>query len=238
MNNEKMFYPTNSFSKKKDVLTVKMKNNDDKIENVQNNFNIDLTLLRMEKLLTDNNFGFNYFVLRSIHKYIFKDIYNFAGDYRIHNIVKKEDVLKGNSIKYVNFRDIESSLDYEINKEKNFDYSNLNQNEIVKHIANFSANIWQIHPFENGNTKAFYVFIIKYLEKQGFSIDSSLFKEYFLYFRNSLIIANYCNIPKNIYPNNTYLIMFFENLLYGKNNLLDNNNFHINFLEHGGIVND
>jgi len=50
-----------------------------------------------------------------------------------------------------------------------------------------------------------------------------MFKEYNLYFRNTLVRSNYANIPKGIYPTFSYLIMFFENLLQNKNNKLDNN---------------
>ena len=61
-------------------------------------------------------------------------IYDFAGNYRNYNITKKEDILNGDTIKYVNYQDIESYFDYDFKGEKNFDYSKLNNNELIKHI--------------------------------------------------------------------------------------------------------
>lgn len=34
----------------------------------------------------------------------------------------------------------------------------------VKHLAKFASDIWQIHPFCEGNTRATAVFIIKYMK--------------------------------------------------------------------------
>ena len=66
------------------------------------------------------------------------------------------------------------------------------------------------------------VFIEKYLNNMGFSINNDMFKENSLYFKNALVRSNYGNIPKGIYPTFDYLIMFFENLLQNKNNELKN----------------
>ena len=98
----------------------------------------------------------------------------------------------------------------------------LNKDELIEHIAKFTSSIWQVHPFGEGNTRTTAVFIEKYLNNMGFDINNDMFKEYSLYFRNALVRSNYGNIPKGIYPTFDYLIMFFENLLQGKKNELDN----------------
>ena len=61
----------------------------------------------------------------------------------------------------------------------------------------------------------------------GFSVKNNMFKEKSLYFRNALVRSNYGNIPKGIYPTFDYLIMFFENLLQGENNKLENKDLYI-----------
>ena len=61
----------------------------------------------------------------------------------------------------------------------------------------------------------------------GFNINNDMLKEYSLYFRNALVRSNYGNIPKGIYPTFDYLVMFFENLLQGKNNKLKNKELYI-----------
>lgn len=116
----------------------------------------------------------------------------------------------------------QNSNNIKIQEEKDFDYSKLNTDELIKHISKFTSSIWQVHPFGEGNTRTTAVFIEKYLNNMGFSINNDMFKENSLYFKNALVRSNYGNIPKGIYPTFDYLIMFFENLLQNKNNELKN----------------
>ena len=179
--------------------------------NVERERECDLVSLRIAQLLEDKSFGFSPITLKNIHKYLFKDLYEFAGNYRNYNITKKE----------------ESYFDYDFKEEKEFDYSKLNNDELIKHIAKFTSSIWQVHPFGEGNTRATAVFIEKYLINMGFNVNNDMFKEHSLYFRNALVRSNYGNIPKGIYPTFDYLVMFFENLLQGKNNKLISKDLYI-----------
>ena len=195
--------------------------------NIQKEKECDLVSLRIAQLLEDKSFGFSPITLKNIHRYLFKDIYDFAGNYRDYNISKKEPILNGETVKYVNYQDIESYFEYDFKEEKDFDYSKLNNDELIKHIAKFTSSIWQVHPFGEGNTRTTAVFIEKYLNNMGFNVNNDMFKEYSLYFRNALVRSNYGNIPKGIYPIFDYLIMFFENLLQNKNNELKNRELHV-----------
>ncbi len=62
-------------------------------------------------------------------------------------------VLNGDTVLYGNADLISRTLEYDFNTEKNFDYSELSKEEIVKHLTRFIANIWQVHPFGEGNTR-------------------------------------------------------------------------------------
>ena len=194
---------------------------------IQREKECDLVSLRIAQLLEDKSFGFSPITLKNIHKYLFKDIYDFAGNYRTYNITKKEDILNGDTVKYVNYQEIESYFDYDFKEEKSFDYSKLNNDELINHIAKFTSSIWQVHPFGEGNTRTTAVFIEKYLNSMGFNVNNEMFKNNSVYFRNALIRSNYGNIPKGIYPTFNYLRMFFENLLQGKNNELVNKDLYI-----------
>ena len=125
------------------------------------------------------------------------------------------------------YYETQNSNDINIQREKEFDYSKLNKDELIKHIAKFTSSIWQVHPFGEGNTRTTAVFIEKYLNNMGFNINNDMFKEHSLYFRNALVRSNYGNIPRGIYPTFDYLIMFFENLLQGKNNELKNRDLYV-----------
>ena len=110
---------------------------------------------------------------------------------------------------------------------KEFDYSKISKDELIPHIAKFTSSIWQIHPFGEGNTRTTAVFIEKYLTNLGFNISNDMFKEYSLYFKNSLVRSNYSNIPQNVYPTFDYLILFFENLLLDVKHELNNDMLYI-----------
>ncbi len=187
----------------------------------------DIVSTRIAQILEDDSFGFSPITLRNIHRYLFKDIYDFAGNYRECNITKKEKILNGETVKYVNYQDIESYFDYDFKEEKKFDFSKLNEEELIMHIAKFTSSIWQVHPFREGNTRTTAVFIQKYLNNMGFDVHNDIFKDNSVFFRNALVRSNYGNFPKGIYPTFDYLVMFFENLLQGKKNELNNDELYV-----------
>lgn len=210
-----------------DLLKSYYKNQDINNIEIQKEKECDLVSLRIAQLLDDKSFGFSPVTLKNIHKYLFKDIYDFAGQYRTYNITKKEPILNGETVIYVDYNNIEEYFAYDFKEEKEFDYSKLNNEELIKHIAKFTSSIWQVHSFVEGNTRTTAVFIEKYLNNMGFNVNNDLFKEHSLFFRNSLVRSNYGNIPKGIYPTFDFLIMFFENLLQGKNNKIENQELYI-----------
>ena len=110
---------------------------------------------------------------------------------------------------------------------KEIDYIGMSQEQLIDRISEFTSRIWQIHPFQEGNTRTTAVFIQKYLLSMGFKVNNDLFKDNVLYFRNSLVRANYINYAKGIKSDKKYLHMFFENLLLDRNNNLDNNELKI-----------
>ena len=48
---------------------------------------------------------------------------------------------------------------------------------IAKHLAKFASDIWQIHPFCEGNTRATAVFMIKYMKTLGFEVNIDAFEK-------------------------------------------------------------
>lgn len=113
-------------------------------------------------------------------------------------------------------------------QEKNFSYKGLSWDEIAEHIAKFVSNLWQIHPFGEGNTRTTAVFTIKYLRSIGFDVNNDLFAKHSWYFRNALVRANYRNVRKNIEPDMSFLILFFRNLMMDEHNDLKNRYMIVN----------
>lgn len=114
------------------------------------------------------------------------------------------------------------TIEYDLDQEKKFNYQGLSLDAIVGHITTFVRDLWQIHPFGEGNTRTTEVFVIKYLRSNGLKVEKDLFAENSRYFRSSLVRANYRNVAKGIEPYSTFLIRFFRNLLMGERNELRN----------------
>lgn len=137
-------------------------------------------------------------------------------------MTKKEPILNGDTVNYQSYNMILASLKYDLEEEKEQDYLNFNDEQLINRICEFTSRIWQIHPFQEGNTRTTALFIQKYLLSMGFKVNNELFKDNSKYFRNALVRANYTNYQKGVKADKKYLINFFENLLLGKNNKLDN----------------
>ena len=187
----------------------------------------DKISIRIARLIGEDSFTFTVGQLLTIHKKLFDGVLKHPGQLRTYNFSKKEWVLDGASVIYGAFRDLEMTLQYEFKTEKQFDYSRLSIDEAIVHLAVFIANLWQIHAFEEGNTRTIAVFAIKYLRSLGFDVTNDTFAKNAWYFRNALVRANYTNIQKGVYEDRSYLIKFLRNLLLNENNRLENKELHI-----------
>ncbi|WP_337766298.1 Fic family protein [Phascolarctobacterium succinatutens] len=189
----------------------------------------DIVAGRITALLAEKAFSFTPAAWMSIHRYLFKDVFMHAGKIRTYNIYKNEWVLNGKSVFYASYDSIPMTMEYDFKTEAAFSYKNLSRDAINRHLAQFTCDIWQIHPFGEGNTRSTAVFLIKYLSSLGYSINQECFAKKSWYFRNALVRANYNDLPNDIHATTLYLESFFENLLFGGNNELKNRYLHINW---------
>lgn len=180
----------------------------------------DFVSARIVELLSIDNFELSVEYLKYVHKYLFQDVYEFAGEFRKIDFSKHEKILNNDSVAYGDSRTLKESLKYDISLELEKNYTDMNIVEVIENITKFSSRIWQVHPFREGNTRTTAVFIEKYLVSLGYNVDNSLFKEKSVYFRNALVRSNYFNNYLNIEEDSSYLVKFYENLLLGKNNNL------------------
>ena len=185
-----------------------------------NELECDFVSMRIVELLNQDNFELSVDYLKYIHEYLFQDVYEFAGEFRKVDFSKHEKILNNDSVAYGDCKTLTESLEYDISLEKEKDYKDMSIVEMIKNITDFTSNIWQVHPFREGNTRTTAVFIEKYLINLGYNVDNSLFKDKSVYFRNALVRSNYFNNYLNIKEDKNYLIKFYENLLLGKNNNL------------------
>ena len=187
----------------------------------------DKVSANITKILASKTFAFNTNGYVSLHRRIFEGVFKHAGEIRQYDISKKEWVLEGDSVNYLNWEDLRRALDWDIEQEKNFSYKGLTDDEKIEHIAKFISGIWQIHAFREGNTRTTAIFTIQYLRSLGYEVNNEMFAKHSWYFRNALVRANYRNIQKGIDYSPIYLVRFFRNLLLKDGWVLKNRYLHI-----------
>lgn len=187
----------------------------------------DKVALRIAKIISEDAFTFTIGQFRAIHQTLFHDLLPHPGQFRKYNFSKQEWVLDGDSVTYGDYRDLEMTIQYDFALEKKFNYQGLSLDQIIEHLAIFVANLWQIHVFEEGNTRATAVFFIKYLRSLGFKVINDTFANHAWYFRNALVRANYQNLSQGITSDHSYLVKFLRNLLLDEQHELHNRELHI-----------
>lgn len=189
----------------------------------------DIVSSNIADILATKTIDFTTYGFKSLHRKIFNGVFKHAGEFRTYDISKHEWVLRGASVLYLGYTELQRAMDYDIAQERAFSYIRLTTDEIVAHITRFIAGIWQIHPFGEGNTRTTAVFAIQYLRSLGFNVDDEMFALHSWYFRNALVRANYKSTTVDY--EFKFLECFFRNLLLGEQHELKNRYMLINVEE-------
>ena len=187
----------------------------------------DKVSANITKILSSKTFDFSTNGLVSLHRRIFEGVFKHAGKIREYDITKKEWVLEGDTVNYLNWEDLRRAIDYDLEQERQFSYKGISQDAMITHISRFVSGLWQIHAFGEGNTRTTAVFTILYLRHIGFKVSNDMFALHSWYFRNAMVRANYKNAVKGIDYTPVYLERFFRNLLLGEQWDLRNRYLHI-----------
>ena len=109
------------------------------------------------------NFDKAHFI--SIHKYLFEDLYSFAGKFRTENIAK-------NSFSFAEWEYIESELDRVSLKLKDENLlEGLNKEDLAKRLSFYMSELNVLHPFREGNGRVIREFIRELALRNGYIID-------------------------------------------------------------------
>ena len=104
---------------------------------------VALKLMALNKKGITGNFDINHFV--NIHKFLFEDIYNFAGLFRTENIAK-------DYFQFAEWEYIEDELNRLLQELKNENYlANLNKKDFAIRLSYYWAELNVLHPFREGN---------------------------------------------------------------------------------------
>ena len=127
--------------------------------------------------------------LINIHKYLFGDIYEWAGTFRKENLYKSERVLSGGSAEYADYHEIRTGLEKVLQEYANVDW--LKSSKKGEMVSDFLLALWSIHPFREGNTRTCITFLWHYLRGKGVNFQVALLRNNPMYVRDSLVMANY-----------------------------------------------
>ncbi len=143
-------------------------------------------LLELNRLKQNKYFELSSEYVQNLHYILFNRIYKWAGQYRKENIMRRESILDGKSIRYNNYLNIGQDID-DLLRETRMVIPKLNDDERLKLITEVVMNLWLIHPFRNGNTRFVIAFIQQYLVSNNQNFDIRLLFNNSRYFRSLLV---------------------------------------------------
>src|SRR5574344_702141 len=145
------------------VLVNKLNIKDSKVlENYETSV-VAIKLMALNKKGITGNFDEKHFT--SIHKFLFEDIYPFAGSFRTENIAKEY-------FQFAQWEYIESELNRLLSKLKKENFlANLNKEDFAKEIAYYWSELNVLHPFREGNGRTTREFLRQLSLKNGYVLN-------------------------------------------------------------------
>ena len=147
-----------------------------------------MRLKELQKNPLSGSYDFKH--LCALHKYIFQDIYEWAGKPREIDIFKHETVLAGISVDYTKYRNIKKETVAVIRGMKDESWKNLTLELQTEKFSKHLAALWKVHPFREGNTRTVTYFCCQYVCENGVMMDGEVFAKHSDYLRNALVAAN------------------------------------------------
>lgn len=104
--------------------------------------------------------------LQKIHKYLFQDIYTWAGK------IRDVDIAKGDTLfcKAINIDNFSKEIFSKLQKE-NFFKGITKKEELVEKLASLFLDINALHPFREGNGRTQREFVRELAEERGYNLD-------------------------------------------------------------------
>lgn len=148
----------------------------------------DFTAVRIKELSerpVKGSFDFKH--LCAVNKYLFQDLYDWAGTVRTIDMEKDEQTLGGLSVEYSKPEHAERDAKIILDRMNNRDWSHMSLDEKAIAFSKDMADLWKVHCFREGNTRTVNIFCCDFAEKHGVPVDRELFASNSRYMRNSLV---------------------------------------------------
>lgn len=125
-------------------------------------------LINVDKEFAPN---FDAALLQNIHKHIFKDIFDWAGEFRTVPIYKEEIVIPGLSLEYCSPDRIAQSVEKCMQEFNQTDWSTLDLDKKSSQFTELLAKLWKVHPFRDGNTRTTMAFAYLFAKEHNFPLN-------------------------------------------------------------------
>lgn len=145
-------------------------------------------LLTVDRDVDCSKFDLDY--VKNIHKYILDDIYDWAGELRTVPMVKPEDILGGDTVRYAYPKEIEPKAKECLNELNRVNWNAKSLDDKAMDFTKLIAELWQVHPFRDGNTRTIVTYAFRFAEEHEFRMDRKLLLDNFAYVRKSLVKAS------------------------------------------------
>lgn len=132
----------------------------------------EISIVKAAVLADDITGSFDFAHLKSIHKFLFEDIYDWAGQ------IRTVDIAKGNIFCLVQFIEMQFSELYEKLKRDSFLKGKTDIEYVSKRIAYYLSELNVIHPFREGNGRTQRIYCQQLCKNTGkFYLDFSMADE-------------------------------------------------------------
>ena len=116
----------------------------------------------------------------------------------------------GDTVRYAYPKEIKKQLTTSMKEIAKLKRNGQNDKDVVFRLVRIIAQIWQTHPFREGNTRSVIVFAVLLAKSLGFEVEHELFRTHSAYVRSALVWAS-----QGIYAKYEYLErIFFDAILH------------------------
>ena len=130
------------------------------------------------------------FEIKEIHKILFGDLYEWAGENRQINMYKEEPVLGGLSVNYSEYKNIDIDLKRLDIAFKKIEWKKLSKKETIDTLVQIISRLWRIHCFREGNTRTVTAFLYLLMKQIKLKVNVDFIGKHAKFFRNALVLAS------------------------------------------------
>lgn len=117
------------------------------------------------ELIATPNLKLDTALIKKIHKNLFEDVYDWAGQYRTVNIVKGKTMFANALYVPAALEDLVTKLNRDITSKS------ITSNNVSEKLAYYYGELNMIHPFREGNGRTQKIFIEKVADKLGYTLQ-------------------------------------------------------------------